>query len=154
MNVWRICSKKYRDTAFSGIGGLYTQSRWLPKGYHVVYTAESLALASLEVFVHTAESGSIPLVAIKASIQDDIAIETIDLDVLPSNWQEESAYPQLQQIGAEWIKSQRTPILKVSSAIIPVEFNYIFNPEHPDLKFQRDLEMDFKFDQRMWKFSN
>jgi RES domain-containing protein len=42
MYVWRICSKKHRDTAFSGIGGLYTQSCWLPKGHLVVYTAESL----------------------------------------------------------------------------------------------------------------
>jgi RES domain-containing protein len=60
----------------------------------------------------------------------------------------------LQAIGEEWIKSQRTPILKVPSAIIPVEFNYILNPEHPDLEFQCDLEMDFKFDRRMWKSSN
>jgi hypothetical protein len=57
-------------------------------------------------------------------------------------------------IGEEWITGQRTPILKVPSAIIPVEFNYIFNPEHPDLKFEFDLEMDFKFDRRMWKYSN
>jgi RES domain-containing protein len=154
MYVWRICSKKYRDMAFSGIGGLCTQSRWLPKGYPVVYTAESLALASLEVFVHTTESSSIPSVAIRALIQDNIAIEAIDLNILPPNWQEESAYPQLQAIGEEWIKSQRTPILKVPSAIIPVEFNYILNPEHPDLEFQCDLEMDFKFDRRMWKSSN
>jgi RES domain-containing protein len=153
MYVWRICSKKYRDTAFSGIGGLYTQSRWLPKGYRVVYTAESLALASLEVFVHTVESSSIPSVAIRASIQDNIAIETVELDILPSNWQEESAYSQLQEIGEEWIKSQRTPILQVPSAIIPVEFNYIFNSEHPNLEFQCDLEMDFNFDRRMWKSS-
>jgi RES domain-containing protein len=98
MHVWRICSKKYRDTAFSGIGGLYAESRWLPKGYSVVYTAESLALASLEVFVHTAESISIPLVAIRALLKEDIAVETVGLNVLPSNWQEESAYPKLQQI--------------------------------------------------------
>lgn len=112
MYIWRICSKKYRDSAFSGIGGLYTQSRWLPKGYHVAYTAESLALASLEVFVHTTESSSIPLVAIKASIQDDIAIETIDLDVLPSNWQEESAYPQLQQLEQNGSNRNELPFSK------------------------------------------
>nr|WP_281257374.1 RES family NAD+ phosphorylase [Merismopedia glauca] len=75
----------------------------------------------------------------------------MNLDTLPANWQEESAYPQLQEIGEEWIRVQRSPILKVPSAIVPVEFNYILNPEHPDLQFQSDLEMDFKFDRRMWK---
>ena len=52
MFVWRICSKKYQSSAFSGTGGLYTSGRWHPQGYKIVYTAESLALASLEIFVH------------------------------------------------------------------------------------------------------
>jgi RES domain-containing protein len=153
MQAWHISSKKYRDTAFSSIGGLYTESRWVPKGYSVVCTAESLALATLEVLVHTVESNSIPLIAIRVLVGDNVAVETVDSNVLPANWQEESAYPQLQQIGEEWMQSQRTPILKVPSAIIPVEFNYIFNLEHPDLKFELDLEMDFKCDRRTWKSS-
>jgi RES domain-containing protein len=154
MQVWHISSKKFRDTAFSGTGGLYTASRWVPQGYSVIYTAASLAVATLEVLLHTVESNSIPLIAIRVLLADDIAVETIDSKVLPANWQEESAYPQLQQIGEEWIKSQRTPILKFPSAIIPVEFNYIFNLEHPDLKFEFDLEMDFKCDRRMWESSS
>ena len=150
MQVWRICKKKHKDTAFSGEGGLYAPARWTPQGFRVVYTAESLALASLEVFVHT-ESNKIPLIAIRAILPEDIAIETVSLDSLPIDWQQEAAYPILQNIGKQWLMSRRTSVLKVPSAIIPIEFNYILNPQYPGFKLFLNPPMEFKFDERMWK---
>lgn len=150
MHVWRICKQRHQKTAFSGEGGLYVSGRWTPQGYRVVYTAESLALATLEVFVHI-ESDRIPLIAIKAWISDDIEIEEVNINDLRNNWQEESAYPVLQEIGKKWLQQQRTPVLKVSSAIVPVEFNYLLNPLHPALKFTLEPPIVFKFDRRMWK---
>lgn len=150
MLVWRICKRKHQDSAFSGEGGLYTSGRWTPQGYKVVYTAESLALATLEIFVHL-ESDKIPLVAIRGIITDDIPYEEIDIKDLPSNWQETKAYPALQQIGKQWLESLRTSILKVPSAIVPVEYNYLLNPLHPDLRFSLEPAINFKLDQRMWK---
>ena len=150
MQVWRVCKKKHKDTAFSGEGGLYAPARWTPQGFRAVYTAESLSLASLEVFVHT-ESNKIPLIAIRAILPEDIAIETVEPGSLPTDWQQETAYPVLQNIGKQWLVSRRTPILKVPSAVIPIEFNYILNPQHPDLKLMLDPPMEFRFDVRMWK---
>lgn len=150
MRIWRICKQKHQDTAFSGVGGLYAQSRWIPQGFLVVYVSESLALASLEVFVHT-ESDRIPLVAIRAFLPEDIAIAEVNISNLPSNWQKESAYPILQNIGKQWLLAQQTPILKVPSAIVPVEFNYLLNPQHPDFQLAFDPPVKFKFDERMWK---
>jgi len=109
-----------------------------------------LALATLELFVHT-ESDKIPLVAIRAHIPNSLAIDEVDIKTLPSNWQEETAYPHLQQIGKKWLQGKQTPILKVPSAIVPVEFNYLLNPLHPDLKFDLEPPTKFKFDKRMWK---
>ena len=148
MQVWRICKRKHLDSAFSGIGGLYAQARWTPQGFKVAYTTESLALASLEVFVHT-ESDCIPLVAIRAFLPDNIAMTVIDVDSLPENWQSIEAYSVLQNIGKQWLQKQETAVLKVPSSIIPVEFNYLLNPQHPDL--QISLEPPLKFDDRMWK---
>ena len=147
MIVWRICSRKYQETAFSGEGGLYASGRWHPQGLKIVYTAESLALASLEIFVHL-ESNNVPLVAIKAHIPD-VAIEKVER--LPDNWQEVSAYPLLQKIGRDWLTSGETPILKVPSAIVPVEYNYLLNPQHPDLQVILEPPVEFRFDRRMWK---
>ena len=150
MQVWRICKRKHIDSAFSGIGGLYAQARWTPQGFKVVYTAESLALASLEVFVHT-ESDRIPLVAIRAFLPDNIAMTVIDVDSLPENWQSIEAYSVLQNIGKQWLQKQETAVLKVPSSIIPVEFNYLLNSQHPDLQISSEPPLKFKFDDRMWK---
>jgi RES domain-containing protein len=150
VQVWRICKQKHQNSAFSGEGGLHVAGRWTPQGFRAVYTSESLALASLEVFVH-AESNKIPLVCIRAFLQDGSEIEEIKTADLPSDWQAASAYPVLQAIGADWLKSKRTPVLKVPSAIIPVEFNYILNPEHPKLKVSTSPPLNFMFDRRMWK---
>ncbi len=122
MQVWRLCKQKHQDTAFSGDGGLYASGRWHSIGFPIVYTASSLALATLEVFVHT-ESNKIPLVAIRAYFSDDLLIETVDTQNLPQNWQEVGAYPQLQQIGKQWLQANKAPILKVPSSIVLVEFN-------------------------------
>lgn len=148
--LWRICQEKHRNTAFSGVGGLYVSGRWHPKGYKVVYTAESLALATLEVFVHI-ESARIPLITIRAHIPKGVGIEKVNIQNLPSNWQEVDAYPKLQKIGENWLTNGNTPILKFPSAIVPVEFNYLINPEHRDFKLNLEPPMSFKFDQRMWK---
>ncbi len=73
MYLWRICAAKYQDSAFSGLGGLYVSGRWHQRGNKVVYTAESLALATLEILVHL-ESDRVPLVAIKAYIEEKLEV--------------------------------------------------------------------------------
>jgi len=85
-----------------------------------------------------------------STTSEDIAIETVAQ--VPTDWQQEAAYPVLQNIGKQWLSS-RTPVLKVPSAVIPIEFNYILNPQHLDLKLMLDPPMEFKFDDRMWKAS-
>ena len=152
LSVWRICVASYRDTAFSGIGGLYVPGRWHTQGHKIVYTAENLSLASLEVFVHL-ESDRVKLVAMKARIPERLEIEEIDVRSLPNSWQDTEQYSYLQQIGRDWLLSRRSPILKVPSAIVPVEHNYLFNPEHPDFELITEKAIEFKFDRRMWKNS-
>lgn len=114
----------------------------------MVYVSESLALASLEVFVHT-ESDRIPLVAIRAFLPEDIGMAKVDISNLPTDWQKESSYPVLQNIGKQWLQEQQTPVLKIPSVIVPVEFNYLLNPQHPDFQLTFDPPIQFQFDERM-----
>jgi RES domain-containing protein len=148
VRIWRITARKHIETVFSGIGGLYASGRWHPQGYKISYTSESLALASLEVFVHS-ETTDIPLSCVSAIIPDTTPI--LEITDLPANWQEVAAYPILQKIGLKWLKAMEYPVLKVPSAIIPVEYNYLINPEHPDLQLQTEQVLEFQFDRRMWK---
>ena len=106
--VWRISAAKYQNTAFSGIGGLYVPGRWHTQGHKIVYTAENLSLASLEVFVHL-ESDRPKLVATKAELDEELAVEEIAVESLPVNWQDSEMYPKLQQIGRDWLLSKRSP---------------------------------------------
>lgn len=148
MKIWRITATKHIDNIFSGVGGLYTSGRWHAQGYKICYTSESLALASLEVFVH-AESTTIPLSCVSAIVPDDLPI--LEIKDLPANWQDVSAYPTLQKIGLDWLKAMKYPVLKVPSAIIPVEHNYLINPDYPGLEVQTEQILKFQFDSRMWK---
>lgn len=64
----------------------------------------------------------------------DSMIKTIGTNALPKNWRKFEAYSKLQEIGSDWISSKETLILKVPSAVIPQEYNYVINTEHPDFK--------------------
>ena len=42
-----------------------------------------------------------------------------------------AAYSSLQEIGSKWYVNQESLVLKVPSAVIPYEYNYVINAEHP-----------------------
>ena len=120
----------------------------------MVYTAEHLSLAILELFVHlnvpTVERDF--FVTIKAEITDNLDIEYMNIARLPSDWYLSSSKSSLQALGDEWIDLGRTPILAVPSAIVPQDSNYLINPLHT--QFERliiDRPQPFNFDARMWK---
>jgi RES domain-containing protein len=47
------------------------------------------------------------------------------------NTQSTKVASKLQKIGSDWIAGQQSLVLKVPSAVIPFEYNYIINTEHP-----------------------
>ncbi|WP_013320271.1 RES family NAD+ phosphorylase [Gloeothece verrucosa] len=151
--VWRISKQKYAATAFSGIGAKLVGGRWNSKGSSIVYTSATLSLAALETFVHMAieDAGNL-FVAIKADIPDDVSIKLVAEQTLPSNWRDIPAPKILASLGDDWFTSQETAVLKVPSVIIPVEYNYLLNPLHPDFaKITIYPEELFILDPRMWK---
>jgi RES domain-containing protein len=152
--IWRICEAAFGDRAFDGEGARIVGGRWNSKGQRMVYAAEHLSLAILEVFVHlnvpTVERDF--FVAIRAEIPDEMSIEYMDIDRLPSNWYLSISKSSLQALGDEWLNSGRSSILAVPSAIVPQELNYLINPQHPE--FDRLIihqPQFFNFDNRMWK---
>ena len=154
MQVWRICKREYVTSSFSGQGGLLASGRWHRKGSEVVYTAQSLALAALEVWVHVAPNQPLPhYVAVPASIPEDVAIQSFGEDALPAEWRKLPALdPGLQQIGTDWLVRREAAVLRLPSAVIPAEFNFLLNPLHPDFaRIQTGEPVPFEFDRRMWK---
>jgi RES domain-containing protein len=63
---------------------------------------------------------------------DDHLVNQIHMNDLPANWRLFAAYSNLQNIGSDWYNSQESLVMKVPSAVIPFEYNYVINMEHPD----------------------
>ncbi len=78
-------------------------------------------------------------------------VKQIRLDELQDNWRTMAAYPALQEIGSIWYERKETLILRVPSAVIVQEYNYIFNMEHPDFANEVRLAQveDYFWDDRL-----
>jgi RES domain-containing protein len=52
----------------------------------------------------------------------------VSIEKLPSNWSAASPPAQLQVLGDEWLERSETAVLKVPSAVVTEEWNYLLNP--------------------------
>ena len=55
---------------------------------------------------------------------------TLAADDLPTDWREVRAPTSLRELGRAWLQAAETPVLRVPSAIVPPEWNYILNLLH------------------------
>jgi RES domain-containing protein len=153
VQVWRLTTRKYATTAFSGIGNRKVGGRWVPEGLLAIYTSENLSTAVLETLVHLDPNHfSNNFVCIKADIPDTIPMDEVSLADLPKDWQSRFEDSELQQVGAEWIDRGSSAILIVPSAVVPQERNIIINPQHEDFeKIVLSPAEPYVFDTRLLK---
>src|SRR5580658_4933986 len=104
----------------------------MPRGRPVVYSSASISLAVLEYTVNYRRRGWVPATVLgRAVVPADVRVKAISIGELPANWFAASPPPQLQSIGGEWLERAETAVLKVPSAIVIEELNYLLNPLHP-----------------------
>lgn len=117
----------------------------------MVYTSSSLALASLELFVHLDPSEApSDLVVTTASIPGEVEIGRVEIESLPENWRA-LENPVLQKIGADWVAEGRTAALQVPSVVVEGDWNLLLNPAHPEFaRIRRDPPQPWHFDQRLF----
>jgi RES domain-containing protein len=134
IEVFRLGPSRFLDGFWSGDGGLHVDGRWHTQGRRIIYAAQSLSLAQLEVLVHITDRRQLPdLIQARAVIPDDLTILTIDVAGLPADWRRFSPYcTHTQQLGTQWLIDASSAVLKVPSAISEHEWNYLLNPGHPD----------------------
>lgn len=156
MKVYRIEREKYLDTTLQGVGAALTEGyRWNSLNTYLVYTAESRALATLEVSVHLDFLEDLPRdrFYVEIEIPDDMEILELSIDQLPENWDSKPPILETQFIGDDFVSQKNAAVLKVPSAIVPPEFNYLINPNHPDIEkikviSTQRLQFDNRFKQR------
>lgn len=147
MEVYRITLKKWSRKLYASGNA----ARWNSKGNEIIYTAASRALASLENIVHRSGEGldeNFKVMVI--NIPAEIKIEVINLADLPSHWWEADQYRECRNIGDRLLDAGKSAILKVPSAIILHEHNYLINPKHAQFKkIKLKQTEEFKFDPRI-----
>jgi len=150
MEVFRLTRAKYAKT-LSGKGASLFGNRWNSKGVEIIYTSESRALAMAEVLVHlTLNQIPTDYKMLCIEIPDSIKIGTLSRENLPKYWSKFPHASQTQSIGDEFILSNKFCILKVPSAIVYGDFNYLINPYHKDFKQIAIASVnDFPIDQRL-----
>jgi RES domain-containing protein len=151
--AWRLVHAMLAADAFSGEGARTNGGRWNHEGTPVVYVSGSISLAALELFVHLGEeSRDAKYVCFEVRIPEDVKVERLTGRNLPGDWRSDRIPVSTRNCGTKWARELTTAVLRVPSVVVPMEFNYVLNPVHPDFtKLQIGKAQPFSFDRRMWK---
>ncbi|MBX9580325.1 MAG: RES family NAD+ phosphorylase [Gemmataceae bacterium] len=137
ISAWRIVSRRYAEAPynpFDGEGSSLRGGRWNSPGVAVVYASASRSLAILEVLVHTGDlAGLRDFVAFEVAIPP-ASVEPVGPGVLPPDWTNPVAPAALRAAGDAWVAALSSPVLRVPSAVVDGEDNFVLNPRHPDFR--------------------
>jgi RES domain-containing protein len=150
---FRLVKARYADQAFDGEGAKLSGGRWNSKGVAVVYAADSIALAALELLIHLHSHeilNSYRLYRIEIGNAD---LLTLDRRDLPKDWQSDPPPSSTAHLGDGWVASGESLALAVPSVVVPSQQNILINPSHP--RFEQALNTTrqeaFVFDPRLLK---
>ncbi len=146
MELWRIS----RFASLDGEGGRLAGARWNSAGLPVVYLAASPAGALVEILVQLelAEDELPPnYKQLRVAVPDALHISQLRVPAGEA-WKADAA--ATRKVGDAWLRSQRSALARVPSALLPHTFNYLLNPLHPDAGRVKIAEtLDLKLDSRL-----
>jgi len=149
MLIYNIRKEKYASSLIaSGIA-----NRWNKDDEFLIYTGSSIALSALELIAHRSAINighQYKLLSINVDIEKS-DISEIALKDLPLDWKKVTAYPQLQNLGSSWHQNNESLLLKVPSALVQNEFNYLINTKHQDFASKVSIQQveNFEWDNRL-----
>ncbi len=137
-------------SALDGEGARLYGGRWNSAGRPVVYASATLSLAALERLVHLSlKTLPLDLVAYHIDVPDDLAVPTIAAALLPTDWRTPGS-DACRDAGDAWLTAGASVTLKVPSAVVAGEFNFLVNPWHPDfVRLSVGATIPFAFDPRL-----
>lgn len=149
MEVYRISAADFIDD-ISGEGSKLSGARWNYKGTAVLYTSSSIALATLEMLVRIPIRFSIPdLVIAHIKVPDD-SVFNVEVKSLPRKWNQDPSPDALKKITEKWISNAKFLLMRVPSAVVPQNYNYIINPAHSRFNEVKIIKKEpFTFDKRI-----
>jgi RES domain-containing protein len=150
LSAWRITKQKHAKSALSGEGARIYGGRWNSPGTAMIYTAQSQALAVLEMLIHLDSPELLKRYSLFEVEMDLLYVAELDLSNLPRNWRANPTPAGVRAIGDDWVASRRSVALRVPSALVPAESTFLLNPQHPDFsKLCIGKAVPFQFDPRL-----
>ncbi len=131
MILYRLTTGKYAHD-ISGEGSRIYGGRFNPVGLATLYTSENISLCILEILVRASKTTSPDSYTLISIEIPDLGISEIQLKKLKKGWEHDLEYTQ--GIGEDFLKLNKSFCLKVPSAIVHLENNFLLNPLHPDFK--------------------
>jgi RES domain-containing protein len=151
MIVFRLTKSSYQND-LSGRGAEIYGGRWNSKNTPMIYTSQSRALCVAEIAVHS-PLGIIPkdYFLITIEIPDTCKIKQISESELPAGWSSIPHIHQTQQIGDIFIKNADNLVIKVPSAVVQGDWNFLINPLHQDISSIKIISVEeYNFDKRLF----
>lgn len=146
---WRLTKTKHLTTAWDGERAKRDGGRWNSVGTAVVYTSATLSLALAETLVHITSGVLLAYTAMRIEFEESL-VTALGARDLPPNWRDNPVPPSTQALGDAWVMAGTSLALRVPSVVVPVEFNYVLNPKHPDFRrIHIGTPMPFPFDPRL-----
>jgi RES domain-containing protein len=131
MIIYRLTTGNFAND-LSGEGAKIYGGRWNPVGMAALYMSEFISLSILEILVRASKSNSPDTYTLLTVQVPESSIVNIELKKLKNDWQNHMEYTRA--IGSDFLKTNQSLTLKVPSAIVPQEHNFLINPVHKDFK--------------------
>lgn len=152
IRVWQVCRREDKDSAFSGEGAKLYGGRFNSERVAAVYTSGSLSLSLLEILVQANDRSYLHQCVIFFADIPESLIDFPKRTDLPDRWDQIPYGRASQEFGDNWFSSNTNPVLKIPSVVVPIEYNYVLNPNHPDFKHIQITEREQEsIDKRLFK---
>lgn len=149
MILHRLAAGKYAQD-ISGEGSRIYGGRFNPIGLATLYTSENISLCILEILVRTSKTTAPDNYTLISIEIPENGISKIQLNKLKKGWQHDLEYTQ--GIGEDFLSENQSLCLKVPSAIVPQEHNFLLNPLHADFRKVKIVATELlELDKRLFK---
>lgn len=148
--AYRITKEKYaRD--LSGTGAYLNGGRWNEPGIYMLYTASSVALATLETLAHIRkDTNPKGFVLVTIYLPDTEAPKIEDHHDLKEQWYKLPPYEAFTREIGNTAVFQKHLFISVPSAVTLKDRNFLINPLNQDIQAIKIVEVEgYNFDQRL-----